>query len=180
MRLGIYMGSFNPPLKGHEKVINYLLDNKYVDNILVVPTLSYWDKDNLASLDDRINMLKFYENEKVIIDTLHNKFIYTIELIEALEEKYPDTEFYIIIGADNIIHFDKWKNYKELLKYHFIVMNRDNIDIDSYLEKLGSNNFIVLNDYPFISISSTEIRNNLNEEYLNPKVYQYIKKRKLY
>lgn len=180
MRLGIYMGSFNPPHKGHEKVINYLLDKKYVDNILVVPTLSYWDKDNLASLDDRINMLKFYENERVKIDTLHNKYIYTIELINALKEKYQNTEFYIIIGADNIIHFDKWKNYKELLKYHFIVMNRDNIDINSYLEKLGSNNFIVLNDYPFISISSTEIRNNLSEEYLNPNVYQYIKKRNLY
>ena len=40
MRLGIYMGSFNPPHKGHISVVNYLLDNNYVDKVLFVPTLS--------------------------------------------------------------------------------------------------------------------------------------------
>ena len=79
MRLGIYMGSFNPPHKGHISIINYLLDNNYVDKILVVPTLSYWDKHNLVDIKDRINMLKFYENNKIIIDTKHNDLIYTIK-----------------------------------------------------------------------------------------------------
>ena len=180
MKLGIYMGSFNPPHIGHEKVINYLLENNYVDHILLIPTLSYWDKNNLADITDRINMLKFYENENISVDTEHNQYVYTFELINELKKKYKDVDFYIIIGADNIINFHKWKNYQDLLKYHFIVMNRDDIDINSYLDKLGNNNFIVLNDYPYISISSTKLRNNLNKEYLNPQVYQYIKKKSLY
>ena len=38
MKLGIYVGSFNPVHNGHLKVINYLLDNNYVDKVLVLPT----------------------------------------------------------------------------------------------------------------------------------------------
>ena len=174
------MGSFNPPHKGHIKVVNYLLNEKLVDKVLIIPTLGYWDKVDLANLTDRINMLKFYENDNILIDSKHNKYIYTYELVKVLKEEYPTYELYLIIGADNIIDFCKWKNYKELLKNKIIVMNRGNIDINSYIEKLGKDSFIVINDFPYIDISSTEIRNNLNSDYLDRKVLNYIKKNNLY
>lgn len=180
MRIGIYMGSFNPPHKGHINVVNYLLEKGYVDNILIVPTLNYWDKQNLASIGDRINMLKFFENDRIKIDTEHNQYIYTYELLQKLKEKYPNNELYLIIGADNLISFDKWKNYQELFKNKIIVMNRDGIDIQAYLDKLGDNNFIVVSDYLPLSISSTEIRENLDSEYLDKRVLKYIKKHHLY
>ena len=179
MKLGIYMGSFNPPHKGHIKVVNYLLDKKIVDKVLIIPTLSYWDKFDLVRIEDRINMLKLYENNNISIDTKHNNLIYTIDLIKELEKIYND-ELYIIIGSDNLINFDKWKDYKKLLKYKIIVMNRDDMDLDPYINKLGKNNFIILKDYPFIKISSTEIRNNLNNKYLDKKVLDYIKEHNLY
>ena len=179
MRLGIYIGSFNPVHKGHIDVVNYLLTNNYIDKVLVVPTLAYWDKDNLAPIIDRINMLKYFENDKIKIDQEHNKYAYTYQLMRALKKNYDD-ELYLIIGADNIIEFDKWKEYQELLKYKIIVMNRDNIDINSYIEKYHSNNFIVVNDYKYIDISSSEIRNNLDSKYLDSKVLKYIKDNNLY
>ena len=180
MRLGVYMGSFNPPHNGHLKVINYLLENNYVDNILVVPTLNYWNKQSLAPIIDRINMLKFFENDYIKIDSKNNHYIYTIELMKALEKQYPNDKLYLIIGADNILSFDKWKNYQELLKYPIIVMNRNNLDLTNYLKKLKSKNFIFINNYPYIDISSSEIRNNLENKELDEKVLKYIKKRGLY
>ena len=60
MRLGIYIGSFNPPHLGHKKVIDFLLEEDYVDKIIIVPTQNYWNKNNLIDIKDRINMLKFY------------------------------------------------------------------------------------------------------------------------
>lgn len=174
------MGSFNPPHKGHIKVVNYLLDNKYVDNILIVPTLNYWNKQNLIDINDRINMLKFYENEHIKIDINNNQYIYTIDLIKALEKEYPNDTLYLIIGADNIINFHKWKNYQELLKYPIFVMNRNNIDVTPFIKKFNSNNFIVINDYPFIDVSSDEIRKNLKEDYLDKEILEYIKKQHLY
>ena len=180
MKLGIYIGSFNPPHIGHIDITNYLLHNKIVDKILIVPTLNYWNKNNLIDIKHRINMLKLIENDKIKIDTKNNKYIYTFELMRKLKEEYKKYELYLIIGADNIIEFDKWKNYEELLNYKIIIMNRDNIDIYKYIKKYNTNNFIVINDYKSIKISSTEIRNNLNEEFLDKKILKYIKKNKLY
>ena len=59
-------------------------------------------------------------------------------------------------------------------------MNRDGIDIDSYIDRYHSNGFIVARDYKYIDISSSEIRNNLNSKYLDRKVLKYIKDNNLY
>ena len=181
MKLGIYVGSFNPVHVGHIDIVKYLLDNNYVEKVLIVPTLNYWDKNDLIDINDRINMLKFFESDKIIIDTKYNKYIYTYELFNVLKEdnRYKDYDLYLIIGADNIINFDKWKEYKELLKYKTIIMNRDNIDVNYYIKKLGGDNFIVVKDYNYINISSTEIRNGENK-YLDYRVLEYMKKKKLY
>ena len=99
--------------------------------------------------------------------------------MRELAKCYQD-ELYLIMGADNIISFDKWKNYQELLKYKIIVMNRDNVDIDSYIKKYKSDNFIVVNDYKFIDVSSSEIRKNLDNKYIDERVLKYIKEKGLY
>lgn len=180
IKMGIYIGSFNPPHVGHIDVVNYLLKEKYVDKVQIVPTLNYWNKQNLIDIKHRINMLKLYENDNIKVDTKNNHYNFTYELMSVLKKEYPDYELYLIIGSDNIINFDKWKNYEELLKYKIIVMNRSNLDITNYLEKLGRDNFIVLSDYNSINVSSTEIRNNLNSIYLDNKVLKYIKNNNLY
>ena len=179
MRLGVYIGSFNPVHNGHIKLVNYLLDNNQVDKVLIVPTIGYWDKTNLVDINKRIDMIKIFQNDNIIIDEKHNNIEYTYELMRELKKEYND-ELYLIIGADNIISFDKWKNYEELLTYKIIVMNRNNIDINSYISKYNTPNFIVINDFDFIDVSSTEIRNNLDNEYLDKRVLEYIRKNNLY
>lgn len=180
MRLGIYIGSFNPPHKGHIYVANYLLDNEVVDKILIVPTNNYWDKQNIVDIKHRINMLKFYECDNIEIDTINNGYAYTYELMRKLSEVYQTDVLYLVIGADNIINFDKWKNYEELLGYNIIIMNRDDVDIEKYIKKYPNGHFIVLKDFKAIDISSTEIRENSDSKYLDELVKQYIKKNNLY
>ncbi len=178
-RLGVYMGSFNPPHNGHTKVMDYLIKNNYVDKLLVIPTLEYWDKSDLVNVNDRIKMLKIFENDKIKIDSVHNKYIYTSELMQELEKEY-DCELYLIIGADNIINFDKWKNYQELLKYNIIIMNRNNIDISKYTKKYKNGKFIIVSDYDYVKVSSTDIRGKLDSKYLDKRVLKYIKENNLY
>ncbi|MBR4262051.1 MAG: nicotinate (nicotinamide) nucleotide adenylyltransferase [Bacilli bacterium] len=179
MKLGIYIGSFNPPHIGHLDVVKYLLNNKYIDKVLIVPTSNYWNKNNLIDINDRINMLKTFENDKIKVDTIHNNYPYTYELMRALKHELDD-ELYLILGADNIIDFDKWKEYKELLQYKIIVVNRNNIDIKKYIKKYNSNNFIIVNDYNNLNVSSTLIRNNISKKYLTKEVFNYIKNNHLY
>ena len=180
MKLGIYVGSFNPPHKGHIHVVNYLIENKLIDKVLIVPTGNYWDKQNLVDLNHRINMLKLYENDNIIIDVVNNDCQYTYQLMRKLKEIYQDMELYLIIGADNIISFNKWKNYEELLNYNIIIMNRNGVDIDSYIKNYPDGKFTIARDFVPIDISSTDIRNNVDNENIDEEVKQYIKKYQLY
>ena len=101
-------------------------------------------------------------------------------LLNALSKKFKGDELYLIMAADNIVNFDKWKNYQEILNYKVIILNRDNIDIHNYIDKYNSSNFIVIQDFEYIDISSTKLRSNLDSNYLDNKVLKYIKDNKLY
>lgn len=180
MRLGIYVGSFNPVHVGHIHVVNYLLENNYVDKILLLPTPSYWDKTNLLDMNDRINMLKVYENDKVIVDTKHNNYPYTYQVLNSLKKDYKDDELYLIIGSDNIEKFDLWEHVDEILENKVIVVKRDDTDIEKYTSKFNTNNFIIVNEFKPIDISSSRIRNNKDYNYLDKEVYNYIKENNLY
>ena len=185
MKIGVYVGSFNPVHLGHTKIVNYLLEN-YLDKVIIVPTGNYWDKLDLVSIQDRINMLKIFENDKIIIDTENNNILYTYKILNNLKKKYNN--LYLIIGADNIINFDKWKNYEELLTYNLIIINRDDIEINYYLDKLNKKDkYIITESLPNIDISSTYIRNCIkdnNYETLDNKidkrVLNYIEENNLY
>ncbi|MBQ7140227.1 MAG: nicotinate (nicotinamide) nucleotide adenylyltransferase [Bacilli bacterium] len=183
MKIGVYVGSFNPVHIGHKYVMDYLFDNNYLDKIIVIPTKEYWNKTNLVDIKHRVNMLKFYENEKIIINDYLNDYEYTYEILNVLKRENPNNELYLIIGADNIEKFHLWKNVEEILKHKVIILNRDDIEIDKYVNKFKQkDNFIILKNFEKIDISSTEIRNNIDEKskYLDYNIYKYIKSKNLY
>ena len=186
MRIGVYVGSFDPFHKGHEGIVNHLLSKDYVDKIIIIPTLDYWDKKINSSLKDRINMVKLIENDKIEVNTELNTYELTYEILEELRHIYND--LYLIIGADSLIDFDKWDEINTILKNNILVIPRNNIDMYKYINKFKEKDkFIVVNDWKNIEISSTMIRNKLkNKDFndldknLDKRVLEYIKNNKLY
>ncbi len=178
MKLGLYVGSFNPVHNGHIKVINYLLNNNLVDKVIVLPTPNYWDKQDIINVKDRINMLKFFETDNIIIDSIHNNYPYTYQVIDSIKKDYDD-ELYLVIGSDNLEKLYLWKNIDKILENKIIVLKRGNDDIDKLLEKYPKDRFIACNDFEFLDVSSTEIREG-NTNNVDDKVVQYIKRNNLY
>ena len=178
MRLGIYVGSFNPPHEGHHKVMKYLLEKNLVDKVLLLPTPNYWDKNDLIDINDRINMLKVYEEEKIEVDTTHNQNPFTYQVLRSLKKDYKDDELYLVIGSDNLERFHEWKEIKEILENKVIVLKRKNIIKNRQLEEY-SHQFIYCEDFEFIDVSSTDIRNG-NSKYLHPEIKKYIEEHHLY
>ena len=185
MKIGIFVGSFNPLHKGHIKIVDYLLA-KYLDKIIVIPTGTYWDKKDLIDIKHRINMWKLFENDKIIIDTENNNLKYTSLILENIKNKYPNDSLYLIIGADNIVDFNKWYHYQDIIKNNLIIINRNNIDIKLYLNKYNIKNYLIIN-IENINISSTTIRNliknnNLDELHnlVDQKIIKYIYDNNLY
>lgn len=185
MKIGIFVGSFNPVHKGHIKIINHLIQNKYLDKVIIIPTGNYWNKQDIIDVNDRINMLKYYKNNDVIIDDKLNNLTYTYEIMNELKQVYEDLN--LIIGADNLIDFDKWKNFQELLNYNLIIINREDVDVSYYLKKHNIKKYTIVNDLPKLDISSTLVRNLIKEDkyeelkkYIDYDIIEYIKAKKLY
>ena len=149
MRIGVYCGSFNPVHKGHIKIVRTALKKDLLDKVLIVATGNYWDKQNLPPVRDRIRMLKYFDNDKIIIDETHNDIQYTYQLFRVLKKEYPDDQLVLIIGRDNIPNFTRWKRYRELLKYDFIVIPREDIDsedLDAMMQEMGKTNYTIMDD----------------------------------
>ena len=185
MKIGIFVGSFNPVHKGHIQIINKVLEEKVVDKVLVIATGNYWDKTDIININHRINMLEKYARDDIIIDKTLNDLPYTYLVMRELKNRYKNDELFLIIGADNIISFDKWREYKELLEYNLIIMNRNNIDVKHYLDLLNKKDKYYIIDIEYVDISSTSVRNNINnverlKELLDDEIIDYIKENNLY
>ncbi len=92
---------------------------------------------------------------------------YTIDTLMALEEKYPDKTFVLIMGGDNIQTIDKWKNFEKILSYPIYVYARPDYDISG---KQLPESVKIFNDVPLLNISSTYIR----ECIAHKKDYRYL------
>ena len=178
MRLGIYVGSFNPPHEGHHKVMEYVLEQNLVDKVLVLPTPNYWDKKDLVDVKERVEMLKVYEDEKIKVDDVHNVYTYTYEVLRSLKQDYPNDELYLIIGSDNLEKFHEWRNIEEVLQNKVIVLRRDKIVKNPQLAEFEKQ-FIYREDFEFINVSSTDIRNG-DIKYIHPEIKKYIEEHHLY
>lgn len=178
-RIGIYCGSFNPVHLGHIAIAKRCISKGLVDKVMIIATGAYWNKKDLICLSDRINMLKLIKDENIIIDEKYNNLPYTYMIFDKLGKDYPNDSFSLVLGADNLLKFEDWKEYKKLLNYDFIVVNREDIDTVKQMERLNKNNYQIL-DIPIMDISSTYIRNNINDyelikDMIDKDVYDYLK-----
>ena len=167
MRIAIYGGSFNPMHIGHEKIVDYVLNNLNMDKIIIIPVgIPSHRENNLEQSDTRLKICKeiFKGNKKIEVSDIEIKSegkSYTYDTLLKLIDLYGENnEFFEIIGEDSLKSLKTWKNYEELLKIcKFIVFRRKddkNIQIDE--EFLNNKNIIILEN-EYYDISSTEIRN---------------------
>lgn len=190
MKVGLFFGSFNPIHIGHLIVSNTVYQYSDVDQIwFVVSPLNPHKRQSKSLIHefDRIDMveraIEDQNNFKATDIEFHlPKPNYTINTLVYLEEKYPNHNFRIIIGEDNLTSFKRWKNYEIILEnYGLIVYPRANTK-DTEL-KLHQN--VTLVEAPQIDISASFIRRNIKSgksiKYLVPdKVAEFIKDRRLY
>lgn len=95
--------------------------------------------------------------------------MYAVDAFRLIEEKYREAEIFFIMGADNFINISKWKDGQKLIKkYKYIVLDRNNIKLDSYISKISDNVSIIKNEN-YNTCSSTMFRSMLKEEKIYDK-----------
>lgn len=188
MRIGVYVGSFDPVHMDHVRVVNCLLDNNYVDKIIVVPTGNYWDKQKIIDVKYRIEMWEFYQSDRIIIDRELNDLPYTYMVLDRLHDRYRDDSLYLIIGADNIVNFHLWKEIDKILENKILILPRNDIDYLKYINEYeNKDNFIVVDNFSSLNIASSDIRGLIRMgkydeliKYLDIEIIDYIRKNRLY
>lgn len=191
MRIGIFGGSFDPIHSGHAIIAQHIIGSGAIDRLwLMVSPLNPLKegRPRLVSDADRLRMVEMVSRPMQGVETTAFEFTlprpsYTIDTLNALQAKFPDDEFHLIIGADNWEVFDKWRNSDEILaKYHVLVYPRLGHEVNIPAE-LGER--VQLVDAPIIELSSTEIRNRLAHGksvryYVPDEVFNYIHHHNLY
>ncbi len=188
-KTGLYFGSYNPVHVGHLALANFIAENLHLDEIwfVVSPHNPFKDSSVLIEAEHRINMLNIATNDypkfKVCdIELQLPKPSYTYKTIIEINRQYPDLDLSIIMGSDNVINIDKWKNIDDIMaQCQIIVYPRPGYIVNK--EEL-SENFLFI-EAPVFDIDSTLIRKGLSEDkdyrFLLPcSVYKYIKENNLF
>lgn len=189
-RIGILSGSFNPVHKGHVQLAEYILEHNLVDEIWMVVSPQNPLKTSLemVSQEMRLKMVELAIQGIQKIKASDVEFSlpvpsYTIDTLNHLSARYPEKEFILIIGSDNALVFDQWKNPELILEhYPVIVYPRKDYDFDSLKQKYPQMQLI---DSPLFEVSSTEIRKFIRRGqsvsyWVHPQVQKFIDENGLY
>jgi nicotinate-nucleotide adenylyltransferase len=179
-KIGLFFGSFNPIHVGHLIIANVMAQNTDLDKVWLVvsPQNPFKPSKGLLHEFDRYDLVKaaIADNFKLEVSDVEfhlPKPSYTIHTLAYLTEKYPNKEFKVIIGEDNLENFTKWKNHEQILnQFGLYVYPRPHVTNSDL--KRHSNVTIV--KAPMIDISATYIRNciknNKSIRYLVPETVE--------
>jgi len=185
MKIGLYFGTFNPIHIGHVIIANHMAEHSDLDQIWLVVTPHNPHKQKTTLLDDyqRLHMVNLATEDFTKIKPSDIEFKlpqpnYTVNTLAHLGEKFPQHEFALIMGEDNLNSLHKWKNYEVILQNHTIYvyprLNSGEMDNQFVnhpkIHRVGA---------PVIELSSTFIRDSIrNKKNVAPmlpqKVWDYI------
>lgn len=189
MKIGLFFGSFNPVHNGHLIIANYICETTALNKVWLVvsPQNPLKQKETLLKDYDRLHLVRtaIEGNKNLRASDIEFKLPkpgYTIDTLIYLKEKFPQHEFSLIMGSDNLATIHKWKNYELLLKnYEIFVYSRREAAENPY----PKNKNIHFLNFPFLDISATFIRENIRigismEYFLPEKVWEEIKAAGMY
>lgn len=192
-RVGFFGGTFDPIHLGHISLAVQMLEKHHLDQVLFCPAYSSPHKLKTppgASKEHRAAMvaaaIEPVPRFSLFTTELEKKPpSYTIDTLRALMKKQKK-RYFLILGDDSLKELHRWKEVEELLRLAPPLIGvRESPSIKSFPKpvlaalKRGKTKTTVM------EVSSTEIRRRLRlglycGHLLPAKVYEYIKKHKLY
>ncbi len=189
--IGIYGGSFNPVHFGHVGLAKWVIENTDLDELwlMVSPNNPLKPANLLAPESERLAAVREAVKDIPHVKASDFEFSlprpsYTANTLRELQKAYPDAEFTLIIGEDNIAIFNRWREYEFILANFriFVYPRRENLSDEDLTAKRSnspqdglttqwSNSVAVkeiryLSGAPLFDISSTQIRNQQAKAYV--------------
>lgn len=174
MKVGLYFGSFNPIHVGHLIIANYMAEYTDFDQVWLVvsPHNPHKKKASLLADNHRLTLVKIAieGNAKLRASDVEFKLktpSYTVTTLAHLKETFPENDFSLMMGEDNLRSFHKWYNYEEIINNHKIyvyprVLTVQELQKDEQArgvsKVINHENIVFCEDVPVMKISSSFIR----------------------
>jgi len=196
--IGLFFGTFNPIHVGHLILANYMAQLDDIDQVwlVVTPKNPFKEKDSLLDDIHRLALVREAVDQNPLLKASNIEFDmpqpnYTVNTLAVLSEKYPEKNFSLIMGEDNLRSFHKWKNYQVILEdykvlvYPRVYTQNELKERPQVVEELLNHPKIELIDAPLMKISSSTIRNMIVDGkdvryMLSPEVHQYVDEMNFY
>src|SRR3989338_5245841 len=191
MKIGLLGSTCNPPHKEHIKIGEYAKKHLNLDRLIFVPTKAPPHKElPEVSPELRVEMARLAVDKRPgwevsDVELSRKGKSYTRDTIKTFREKYPKAELFCIIGSDSFLSMPwKWRGgYGILDLCQFVVAPRPGHPIRHVSEKINSK--VIILGKKKSRVSSSKIRSFLKKgksvkKYLEPKVTEFIKNKKLY
>lgn len=198
MKVGLFGGSFNPVHKGHIRFAEACIAHIGLDRLLLIPAAvpPHKEQNDAPSPDHRKAMceLAAAHHERIQVSDIEIRRggkSYTVDTLEALKKEYPKADFFLLVGSDMFFTMHTWKSFRRILTLcELCTAERENgiiEKLEAYAKWIETKYRAKCHVYrfPVLELSSTEIRAVLRKsgdvsEFLDPKVYAYIRKNRLY
>lgn len=137
-KIAVFGSAFNPPSLGHKSIIESI---SHFDSILLVPSIAHaWGKDMLdyhtrcelvdAFIADlNMNNVQRCDVEEHLFQPGHS--VTTYDVLDRLQEMYPDSELTFILGPDNLFAFEKFYRSKEILQKFSVLACPERVPVRS-------------------------------------------------
>ncbi|MDN5205177.1 nicotinate (nicotinamide) nucleotide adenylyltransferase [Fulvivirgaceae bacterium BMA10] len=167
MKIGLFFGSFNPIHLGHLIIANVMVESTDMKQVwfVVSPQNPFKSSRSLLHEFDRLKMVEAAINDNYNLRACNVEFgmpkpSYTVDTLAYLSDKYPQHDFKLIIGEDNLPSFPKWKNHQVILEqFGVYVYPRP----DAGHSKLKEHPNVRFVNAPLLNISATFIRDNVKK-----------------
>jgi len=166
-KIGILGGTFDPPHKGHLHISKIALKKLKLNKLIwIVTKKNPLKRKPYLNTKIRIKLSKkITEREKKIFVRYYGDKIKsnnTFDLLNYIKKKHQKIKLYFLIGADNLVKFHKWNNWKKIPKLaKIVIFPRQNYSIKSLKpvisKKLNKKDLIYI-DSRKVNISSSLIR----------------------
>ena len=172
--VAIFGGSFDPPHKAHQHIVEKALASLEIDKLIVVPAyLNPFKTSSLASAQQRLAWCHtlFDEIPNVIVDDYEikeGKSTRTSQSVKHFNKAY-DVK-YLIIGSDNLSTLTKWHAFDWLNEHiQWVVFTREGHEVNT--DSLRSWEVIPLKEM----VSSSEVRERQTLKDIDKRIENSVK-----
>jgi len=124
--IALFGGSFDPPHVGHLLAAAYVLATEPVDELWLVPVFAHpFGKQFEGSYDHRVELCGRLAQDlpRTRVSRVESESgqARTVDLLEYLHRKHPETRWALVLGTDLNAERPQWKNFARIAELSRII-----------------------------------------------------------